>query len=185
MITAPSSRLRRPAALLAAAATAAMVLSGCDGTTNPITTLIDYAPADGIQMDGSAFDVRDLLVVSHGNGSPAVVSGTVVNSGTEPVTVTVSVAGQQLEGEVTVDPGAAVRLDGVQPDGTEDDPVTVPALETPAGQGVEVRISDSQETLAGKAPVLLPQGPYEQFADLAGGPVEQGDADAATETGDH
>lgn len=183
MITARSSRLRRPATLLAAAATAAMVLSGCDGTTNPITTLIDYAPADGIQMDGATFDVRDLLVVSHGNGAPAVVSGTVVNSGTEPISVTVAVAGQQLGGEVQVDPGAAVRLDGVQPDGSEVDPVTVPALQTPAGEGVEVRISDGQETLGGRAPVLLPQGPYAQFADLAGGPVEQ--TDAATETGDH
>ncbi len=184
MITARSSRLRRPATLLAAAATAAMVLSGCEGTTNPITTMVDYAPADGIQLDGSSLAVRDLLVVSHGNGAPGVVSGTVVNSGTEPVTLTVAVAGQQLEGEVTVDPGAAVRLDGVRSDGSEANPVTVPALDSPAGQGVEVRLSDGQETLAGTVPVLLPQGPYAQFADLAGGPVEA-DGDTATETADH
>lgn len=170
MITARASRPRRSAALLVAVATGAAALSGCQAT-NPMSTMIDYAPADGIQLDGPTLDARDLLVVSHGNGAPAVVSGALVNTGTEPLTVTVSVGGQQLDGEVTVDPGASVRLDGVQPDGTEGDPVTVPALETPAGQSVEVRLTTGQETLAGNAPVLLPQGPYAGFADQAGGTV--------------
>ncbi|WP_162802919.1 hypothetical protein [Ornithinimicrobium avium] len=181
MITARASRQRRSAALLVAVATGSLALAGCE-VASPVSTMIDYAPADGIQLDGPSLDVRDLLVVSHGNGSPAVVSGSLINSGTEPLTVTVSVAGQQLDAEVTVDPGASVRLDGVQPDGSEVDPVTVPALEAPAGQSVEVRLTTGEETLAGNAPVLLPHGPYEQFADQAGGtvaphPADEGAAD--------
>lgn len=170
MITARASRPRRLATVLVAVATGAAVLSGCQAT-NPMSTMIDYAPADGIQLDGPTLDARDLLVVSHGNGSPGIVSGSLINTGTEPLTVTVSVAGQPLDGEVTVDPGASVRLDGVRPDGSEVDPVTIPALETPAGQSVEVRLTTGQETLAGDAPVLLPHGPYEGFADQAGGTV--------------
>ena len=48
----------------------------------------------------------------------------------------------------------------------------MPALDTPAGVNVEVRLSTGSETLSADTPVLLPQGPYEQFADDAGGTVE-------------
>ncbi|GAA1165391.1 hypothetical protein GCM10009584_02830 [Ornithinimicrobium humiphilum] len=172
MITARSSRTRRRATILTATAVGVLALSGCQ-VTNPTTTMLRYAPADGIELDGDSVDVRDLLVVSHGDGAPAVVSGSVVNSGTEAITVTVSVEGQELSPQLTVDPGTAVRLDGTQPDGTEGERLILPALESPSGQSVEVRITtDSGETLGGRAPVLLPQGHYEQFADDAGGTVE-------------
>lgn len=181
MITARSSRTRRRATILSAAAVGALVLSGCQ-VTSPTTTMLRYAPADGIELDGEALDVRDLLVVSQGNGAPAVVSGSLVNSGTEPLTVTVSVAGQELSPEVTVEPGTAVRLDGVQPDGSQGERLVLPSLESPAGESVEVRITaDGEGTLAAQAPVLLPQGHYEQFADDAGGTVEP----RATDDSDH
>ncbi|GGK76971.1 hypothetical protein GCM10011509_26980 [Ornithinimicrobium pekingense] len=172
VITARSSRTRRRATTLTAAVVGALALSGCQ-VTNPTTTMLRYAPADGVELDGDALDVRDLFLVSQGGGAPAVVSGSLVNSGTEPLTVTVSVAGEELSPQVTVEPGSYVRLDGVQPDGTEGERMVVPALDSPAGQSVEVRISASgEDTLATNAPVLLPRGPYEQFADDAGGTVE-------------
>lgn len=171
VITARSSRTRRRATILTSAAVAALALSGCQ-VTNPTTTMLRYAPADGVELDGQSLDVRDLLVVSQGDGAPAVVSGSLVNTGTEPLTVTVSVAGQAIDTPVTVDPGTSVRLDGTQPDGSQGERVILPRLDSPAGQSVEVRIATDQETLAGDAPVLLPHGPYEQFADDAGGTVE-------------
>lgn len=172
VITARTSRTRRRATILTSAAVGALVLSGCQ-ITNPAITTERYAPADGIELDGQALDVRDLLVVSHGEGAPAVVSGSLVNSGTEPLTVSVTVNGEPASPEVTVEPGATTRLDGVQPDGTAGEPVTIPALETPAGQViVDVRVATGQETLQGGAPVLLPMGPYAQYADDAGGTVE-------------
>ncbi|GAA4867335.1 hypothetical protein [Serinicoccus chungangensis] len=171
MTTARSSRTRRTAAL-ATGALAALTLAGCSVNSPQATTFV-YAPADGVQMNGESIDVRDLLLVSHGDGAPAVVSGAVVNQTSEPVTVTVSVAGEELTPEVTVEPQSAARLDGGMPDGTvEGERIIVPALEGPSGQHVEVRISGAGETLSTTAPVLLPQGPYEIFADDAGGPLE-------------
>ncbi|WP_431473109.1 hypothetical protein [Ornithinimicrobium sp. W1665] len=182
MTTAPTPRTRRGAVLLTAAAVGAVALSGCSVTNDPTTTTLRYAPADGVELDGETVDVRDLFVVSQGSGAPGVVSGSVVNSGAEPATVTVAVAGQQVGSEVTVEPGQAVRLDGVQPDGSEGERLVVEAVDAVAGQLVEVRIQTAEETLTAEAPVLLPRGPYEQYADDAGGTVEppqgdEGDAD--------
>lgn len=170
MTTATASRPRRAAAL-AAAALSAMALTGCS-LNSPATTLLSYAPADGVELDGESLDVRDLLVVSHGNGAPAVVSGSLINTSSEPLEVSVSVNGEPLSPEVTVDPNGRARLDGVGPDGSEGERLVLPALDSPAGQSVEVRLSTGAETLSATAPVLLPQGVYEQFADDAGGTVE-------------
>ena len=78
---------RRTGALVAAAG---LALAGCS-VNSPTTTNIEYAPADGVELDGEVVDVRDLLVVSQGDGAPAVISGSVINTSAEPVTVTVSV----------------------------------------------------------------------------------------------
>ena len=171
MTTAPTSHARRRAALLAVAASAGLVLSGCS-VNSPAATTLTYAPADGVQADGTEIGVRDLLVVSQGNGAPAVVSGAVLNLTDEPVTVAITAAGTSLSPEVTVEPNSSLRLDGTSADGTPGEPLTMPALDTPAGVNVEVRLSTGSETLSADTPVLLPQGPYEQFADDAGGTVE-------------
>ena len=163
----PSIRARTRASLLLLAPVLAL---GACGVNSPQTTLLRYAPADGVEMDGESLDARDVLVISQGDGAPGVLSGSLVNSGSEPLTVTVTVAGQPA-GEVTVDPGTSVRLDG-GPEGGEGQRTIVEVVETPAGQGVEVRLQADGETLVGTAPVLLPQGTYEQYADDAGGTVE-------------
>lgn len=179
MKTAATSRPRR-AALVGALAVGTLALSAC-AVNSPQTTQLRYAPADGIEMDGEALDARDVFVVSQGNGAPGVVSGALYNSGAEPLTVTVTVAGQPA-GEVTVEPGTTVRLDGVAADGTPGERTVVDAIETPAGEGVEVLMQGGGETLSGRVPVLLPQGPYADYADDAGGtveppPTEEGSAD--------
>ncbi|WP_131105738.1 hypothetical protein [Ornithinimicrobium sufpigmenti] len=186
MTTAPAFRARRRAAVLTAAF-AALALSGCS-LTSPTTSMIRYSPADGVEIDGQSVDVRNLLVVSHGEGAPGVVVGSVSNRTSEPVTVTVSAAGNDLSPQVEVGPGGVVRLDGYPSDGPGE-PVTIPSVDGPSGQGMEIRIVTDEETLTAHAPVLLPQGPYEEFADLAGGPVEPRpaaeDHDGAAEDEDH
>lgn len=182
MTTAPASRARRRAAQLTAAALCALTLSGCS-VNSPTTTLLRYSPADGVEIDGESAVVRDLLVVSQGNGAPAVVSGSVVNRTDEPLTLSVTANGESLSPEITVEPRATARLDGVGADGAQGERLVLPALDTPAGQAIEVRIAAGSETLAAKAPVLLPQGQYEQFADEAGGTVAP--HDEAGQTADH
>lgn len=157
--------------MLAAAATVGIALSGCS-VNSPTTTTLSYAPADGVQVDGDQIEVRDLLVVSHGDGAPAVISGTVINQTAEPLTVSLTADGTSVTPEVEVAANDSARLDGTAADGTEGEPLTLPALETPAGRTVEIRLSAGGETLSASAPVLLPQGPYEQYADDAGGTVE-------------
>lgn len=178
MKTAASS-YRRRLALLGAVAAGATALSGCQ-INSPTTTLLRYAPADGIEMDGQALAARDILVVSHGDGAPGVVSGTLFNSSDEPLTVAVSVGGQSA-GEVTVEPRSPYRLDGVTAEGGEAEPTKVSAVETPAGVGVEVAFDANGDKLSGVVPVLLPQGVYEGFADDAGGTAEP----RAEDTADH
>lgn len=182
MTTARTARTRRLAALtLVALATPA--LSGCL-VNSPQATTLEYAPADGVQADGETIDVRDLLVVSQGDGAPAVVSGSVINQSAEPVTLTVTVAGEALTPEVTVEPESSARLDGMAPDGTAGERLVVPALDATAGQHVDVRITGGGDTLAASAPVLLPQGPYADYADDAGGTVEP-PAEHSEGEGDH
>ena len=177
MKTVASSRRRR-APLLTAVAAAGLVLTAC----NPLTTTLSYAPADGVEMDGSTLVARDVLVVSQGGGAPGVLVGTLVNQGDEPQTVSVSVAGQQV-GEVTVEPRSAARLDGVSlEDGSDGSRTTVDAVEARAGEHVEVRLQSGSDTLSANAPVLLPHGSYAHFADDAGGTVEPHPQD---ESADH
>lgn len=168
MTTASAPRPRR-AAVLVAAALSALTLTGCS-LNSPTTTLLRYAPADGVEVDGDDLWVRDLLVVSNGNGAPAVISGSLANRTPEPMTVTVLAEGETLSPEIEIEPLGTARLDGGGPDGTGER-LVLPALEGPAGRSVEVRLSTGNETLAAMAPVLLPHGPYEQFADDAGGTV--------------
>lgn len=157
---APRSR-RLAAAGLALAA--ALSLSACQ-ITSPVTTDMNYDPADGVSVDAGDVAVRDLLVVSEGHGAAGVVSGLVVNNSGESTEVTVAVnnGGQMtaLNPTVTVAPGESVRLDGQGPDGTGT-PVEVPAVEPAPGSTLTLVVQTSLgEADSGLAPILLPNGPY-------------------------
>lgn len=178
MTTATASRPRRAAALVAAALST-LALTGCS-LNSPTATMLEYAPADGVEADGEQLAVRDLLLVSQGQGASAVVSGSLVNQSDEQVTATVTVDGETLSPEITLEPNGTASLAG-GPDGTQGERLIVPALDATAGQYVPVRIDAGSEALSANAPVLLPQGTYEMFADDAGGTVEP----APTSEDDH
>lgn len=155
----------RPRQLAAAglALVAALSLSACQ-ISSPVTTDMNYDPADGVSVDAGDVAVRDLLVVSEGNGAAGVVSGLVVNNATEPteVTLAVNTGGQMtpLTPTVSVAPGQAVRLDGAGPDGSGT-PVQVSAVEAGPGGTVPIVVQTSLgEADSGLAPVVLPDGPY-------------------------
>lgn len=162
--TAPrTSRL----AIAGFALTAALGLSACQ-MTSPVTTDMIYDPADGVSVNVGDVAVRDLLVVSEGNGAPGVVSGLVVNDSSEPteVTLLISADGQAmpLAPTVSVPAGAAVRLDGQGAEGSTNSgqgAVNIPNVAAAPGGNVEILVQTSNgQADSGLAPVLLPEGYY-------------------------
>lgn len=158
----PASRPRRLAAAGLALA-AALTLSACQ-ISSPVTTDMNYDPADGVSVDVGDVVVRDLLVVSEGNGAPGVVSGLVVNRSTEGAEVTLAVnsGGQMvaLQPAVTVEPGQAVRLDG-RGEGGSGQAVQIGAVDAgPGGTQAIVVQTSAGEAGSGLAPIVLPEGPY-------------------------
>lgn len=164
---AASQHAPRPRRLVAPglALAAALTLSACQ-ISSPVTTDMGYDPADGVSVDAGDVAVRDLLVVSEGDGAPGVVSGLVVNNADEPAEVTLSVAVdgqvQALTPTVTVEPGQALRLAG----GAESDtPVSIPSVPSAAGSNLEVMVQTSLgEAERGLAPVMLPTSYYSDLA---------------------
>lgn len=69
-----------------AAAAAALGLSGCQ-LTNPLQTTQPYTPADGVAVDLSQVQIRDLVVVAEKKGGPGTLSGSVVNRGGQQVSI--------------------------------------------------------------------------------------------------
>lgn len=146
------SSLRRAAAAIFAVSALALS-SGC--TANPYTTDMQYVPADGVPADLGSVVMRDLLLVS--DGTSAVLSGSVYNSGREEVTVQFS---PQSEGgapaggsEIELAPGEQVALasEGLQ----FNDLGVEPGRLVP----VAVRSSVGGTTIA-RVPVLPATGPY-------------------------
>ena len=158
--TAPRSRRLAVAGF---ALTAALGLSACQ-MTSPVTTDMIYDPADGVSVDVGDVAVRDLLIVSEGDGAPGVVSGLVVNNSAEPadVTLVISADGQAtpLSPTVSVPAGQSVRLDGQAADGSAQ-AVSIPAVAAAPGGNVEILVQTSGgEADSALTPVLLPEGYY-------------------------
>lgn len=86
--------LRRAGAILGPAAVlaAALTLSGCSITSPSLIT--NYDAGDGVSatitdpLDGSSLDLRNFVVVAEENGTAGRVVGTLVNSGSTAVEVT-------------------------------------------------------------------------------------------------
>jgi hypothetical protein len=76
-----SRSLRR--LLPVAALGAALALSACQ-TQSPIQTDVPYTPADGVPVDLGAVQIRDLVVVGAAKDQPGVLTGSLVNTSSEP-----------------------------------------------------------------------------------------------------
>ena len=153
--------VRGVAALSVAAAGA--VLAACSAT-NPAQTQEPYLPADGIPASIGAVQARDLLIVAQSKGATGVLSGSVINTGAQPIAVTfLTVADSQGAGgtggtTIQLGAGQQQRISGVQFPNLPASPgsLTGIVLKTTAGlQNVNV-------------PVLLPDGPYSTLTATAG-----------------
>jgi len=165
------STVRGRAAVAVSALALATGLGACQ-LMSPITTQLQYDPADGVGVDLEDIVIRDLLIVSEGEGASGTLSGLVVNKGTEEVSLTIQTDDSDgpLEPEVTMGPGTSVRLDGVDPlTGEAGEPVTLPQVNTRPGTYVTVRIATSLGAAdAVQVPVLAPTGPYADLAETTG-----------------
>ncbi|WP_062379588.1 hypothetical protein [Demequina pelophila] len=98
-------KLRIPGAA-STALLAAVALAGCS-TINPITTQQAYDASDGVSVQIGDVRALNLIVVAEEEGGPAVLIGSLSNSGSEDVAVSASIDGDAI---VTVDVAAGTTL---------------------------------------------------------------------------
>lgn len=91
-MAAPRLRL---AGLLFGATLVAATVTGCS-VTAPISTALDYAPSDGVQVDVGEVRGLNLLIVTSGDGEPGVLIGGITNRGYSEQKVTLSVDGKDV-----------------------------------------------------------------------------------------
>ncbi|MBC7291329.1 MAG: hypothetical protein H5T83_08350 [Actinotalea sp.] len=150
--------LPRRAASVAAALAASALLAGCSAT-NPITTLLDYDPSDGVSQVVGDLRAGNLIVLTAEEGGPGTIVGFVTNRGSQDASVVLEVAGEQ--GDAIEVPAGGTVLLGPQGDETLD----VGAVPAPPGSKIEVTL---RSDVAGSATVEIPvmDGTLEEYADL-------------------
>ncbi|HEU4330336.1 MAG TPA: hypothetical protein VFR40_04410 [Lapillicoccus sp.] len=154
-----TSRLRRPgrrpaAALAVVLVGAAAALAACS-TQSPAQTTVSYQPADGVDANLGSVLARGLVLVSAAKDAPGVLVGSLINDGTDPVTVTFLTQAQAQAGEKTgptmqLKATSQVPISGVQID-------SVPAA---PGALTTIALSSSAGQVFADVPVLLPDGYY-------------------------
>lgn len=166
--------MKRPTRIgLAALSVSVPLLGGCG--LSPMTTLIPYQPANGINTSVGQVQARDLLIVGSSAGKPGVVSGVLFNDQGPAVTVELSLAGGGAPVSVDIPAGDSVRLGpagggpaGGGPAGATSTPGTqvsavaqFPSLPQPAGAVVvlQLRTSSGAHTNV-QVPVLPPTFEY-------------------------
>jgi hypothetical protein len=182
----------------AAAVVAALPLLSACATFSPATTMVPYDASDGRSIELGSLLGQNLVVVGSEKGGAAVLSGALINTGQEPVTVAISSEGAPTP--VTIDVPAkrivALTADGTAPTaGSVDSGATVlvPSLSQPPGAVVTMQFA----TRAGgqvqvQLPVLPPQHEYATVTpppttppatqSPTGEPVEGGDESAEPTT---
>ncbi|GAB3452884.1 hypothetical protein AB1207_23365 [Kineococcus endophyticus] len=161
----------RRSALAVVTSAAVLGVAGCS-VFSPPTVLKPYAPSDGSQTTVGGVEVRNVLMVSSGVDEPGVLSAVLVNSGSAPADVSVSVdvdAGSPTTEQFTVaqnasvhigDPGA-VADDAASTDDDAGDQEQVAWLQVPQvpvvpGQTVPVTFTVNGQNASVNAQVLRP-----------------------------
>jgi hypothetical protein len=161
-------KMTRRGLAVGAVAAALPLLSGC-ATFSPATTLVPYNASDGTGLQLGQLEAHNLLVVGAAKGAEGVLSGALVNTGNDPLTVAVSTQGAPTPVTIQVAAHTMVKLTADSTStsaataGSVDSTATVlvPSLAQPPGSLVTVQIA----TQAGgqkqvKVPVVPPQNEY-------------------------
>ncbi len=133
-----------------------VLLAGCS-TQSPLETTVQYQSADGVAARSGVVEARDLLLISSKKDAAGLLSGSLINTSTEPVTVTFLTRADSEAGG-TAGPATTVQLKAREQKRLE----TVQLASVPAAPGALTGIV--MQTSAGQTlvnvPVLPPVGPY-------------------------
>lgn len=154
---------KRSALLLTAAlAAGTLAISGCQ-RFSPITTDLHYDPADGVSATLGDVAVHDLLVVAGSKGAAGVVSGYVVNSGDQEVTLQLKAPNAEAT-QTKLPPHSTVKLSGGDTGSVQ---VSTVAVAPGSMLDLQLKTPDfgAQEV---PVPVLLPDGYYATVTPTSG-----------------
>ncbi|WAP51644.1 hypothetical protein OL239_18130 [Arthrobacter sp. ATA002] len=141
----PKNRAQRAAAA-GVIALAVLGVSSCSAV-NEQATVREYSPSDGIVENVGEVELRNLLVVSNGDGEAGRLLGTVVNASPENVEFSLAMGGTTLEW--SIESGDKVIFEDAQTD-----TVTVPNVDTLPGTGLRADASNGAETVELNVPVV-------------------------------
>lgn len=136
----------------AAVTIAASMLLGTSGCTfmSPVASRIEYAPADGSQVDLETVKIRNFVYVTNGNVSA--ISGSIVNPGLEPKTVVIqytdAAVNESKEVSFSVNPGQRIDL------GYNGGQALAINLGGKAGGVVRINVTEGSATEEMRVPVL-------------------------------
>lgn len=157
--------LRRPIAAVAAA-TAAVVLSGCSNTNFSAQTNQQYQAAVGANVTGEV-DVLNTLLVANPDGT-ATISAGLVNHEADEDAVT-GISAQTLSGEnlpvTVVEDGVTLPFDRLAPLGREGEPGIYTVSGAQVGQYVRLIVSfENAPESTIEAPVVVRAEMYDEIA---------------------
>ncbi|WP_062292605.1 hypothetical protein [Demequina phytophila] len=140
--------MKHPVRVLSLAAAVALATAGCSAV-NPITTQQAYDASDGMSVEVGDVKGLNLLVITEGEGEPAVLIGSLHNYGEEPIEVSVGLGtGEAVAVEVPA--GTSVQLGGEE----DETHVTGTSSAAPGGLQDVVLMSEQAGTITETVPVL-------------------------------
>lgn len=102
-----SNRVQR-LSLIAAIGVGALSITGCSAI-NPQSTTQTISPSDGVMLNMGSLEMRDMLIVSAGQGDPGRLLGAVYNTSDSDISLTISGSGG-AQAQLTVKPGSPILL---------------------------------------------------------------------------
>lgn len=141
----PKNRAQRAAAA-GVIALAVLGVSSCSATSEQATTR-EYSPSDGIVENVGEVELRNILVVSNGDGEEGRLLGTVVNASPEDVDFSLATGGTTLTWNIA-------SGDKVVFEDAPDSEVTVPNVDTLPGTGLRADAGNGTETVMVNIPVV-------------------------------
>ncbi|MET4061621.1 hypothetical protein ABIB35_003196 [Arthrobacter sp. UYP6] len=141
----PKNRAQRAAAT-GVIALAVLGVSSCSAV-NEQATVREYSPSDGIVENVGKVELRNILMVSNGNGEAGRLLGTVVNASPEDINFSLATGGTTLNWSIAAG-------DKVIFEDAPDAEVTVPNVDTLPGTGLRADAGNGTETVAVDIPVV-------------------------------